>query len=503
MANRAVKSGELFSTFIYDGKDCADMGVYNVTASSTYTMNIEPTFSDSKKTVPMYDGSYYYGTQITGQQFKMNCFAHDLSATEYNKLRAWLNPRKVGKLILSDQPYKYYLVKPVSVSDLADIPLMSIQTPQNSVLGDYISGDVVYTGNFSVTFETVGSAYGYGLCYYRDDLIYDAKEKYGRDYYYNAGLLYKDMSPRVKWTIEANADNQEIPMYNPGSADGYPQYTIKHEGTFPDRTYIQLTNKTLEEQNGISYNVVIDLSRCVGDVIIDTQSQILEDSEKNYFYGRFSGSPVKLNPYENAIELPETFVENIENTDLREYDSFYISNNTVSVNPLVLKVSEDLIGKYFCVCFNGGSKIIAVDIESNTITLDSSVETYDLLPGEIDHGVVVRPAGMAFNYVEVNNELPVTGNKGDVCYVDGQFYVYLYDEWKETNMFSSKDDFKNGYGDYITIYKMFGATIVKLDTITISTGPKVYFRQMGSLTPQQSVNVPEFEIEGELLPRYL
>ena len=500
---RAVKSGELFSTFIYDGKDCADMGVYNVTSSATYTMNIEPKFNDQKKNVPMYDGTYYYGTQITGQQFKMSCFAHDLSATEYNRLRAWLNPRKVGRLILSDQPYKYYIVKPASVSDLASIPLMSVQEPQNSVLGDYIEGDVVYTGTFSITFETVGSAYGYGFCYYRDDLIYDAKEKYGRDYYYNAGLLYKDMSPRTRWTIEANADEQEIPMYNPGSADGYPQYTIRHEGTFPDRSFIKLTNKTLEEENNMSYNVVIDLSGCVGDVIIDTQSQLLEDSQKHYFYGRFSGSPIKLNPYEEVLELPETFVHNIENTDLKEYDSFYIENNTVSINPLVMKVTEDLIGRYFCVMGNGGSKILSVDTENNQLTLDSSVQTYDLLPGVIDHGVVVRQAGMGFNYVEVNNTMPTTGNDGDVCVVGGTWYVYLYNEWRETNMFDSKEDFKNAYGNYVTIYKLFGATIVKIDTITISSGPSLYFRQMGSLTPRQGVNMPEFELEAELLPRYL
>lgn len=79
-------------------------------------------------------------------------------------------------MILSDQPFKYYLVKPVSVSTLSAYPLTNVQTPTNSVLGDFLDGDVVYTGNFTVTFETVGSAYGYGMSYYRDDLIYDAKK---------------------------------------------------------------------------------------------------------------------------------------------------------------------------------------------------------------------------------------------------------------------------------------------------------------------------------------
>ena len=68
MNNRVVKAGELFSTFIFDGKDCANMGIYSVTSGAVYTMGIEPMFSDSKLEVPAYDGKYYYGTQITGQQ---------------------------------------------------------------------------------------------------------------------------------------------------------------------------------------------------------------------------------------------------------------------------------------------------------------------------------------------------------------------------------------------------------------------------------------------------
>ena len=65
MAYRVVKRGELFATFKFDGKDCADMGVYSVTSGSVYTMNIEPIYNDQTLEVPAYDGKYYYGTQIT------------------------------------------------------------------------------------------------------------------------------------------------------------------------------------------------------------------------------------------------------------------------------------------------------------------------------------------------------------------------------------------------------------------------------------------------------
>ena len=492
---RNVKTGELFATFKYDGYDCADMGIYNVTSGSVYTMNIEPTFSDNKLEVPAYDGKYYYGTQITGQQFQFNCFCHDLLSTEYNRLRAWLNPRRIGRLILSDQPYKYYLVKPVSVSTLGAYPLTTIQTPQNSILGDYVDGDVVYTGNFTVTFETVGSAYGYGMSYYRDDLIYDAKKKYGRDYYYNSGLLYKDMSPRVNWNIPANALDYEFNMYNPGSAYGQPIFMIKNNGAFAKNSYIKIDNKTMDT------STIIDIGGISGDITIDTSSQTITDTQGNAYYGRFNGNAFRLNPFKSVIELPETFVENIEDTDLQEYDSFYIENNIVYMNPKVLEVSEDLKDRYFCVNFNGGSKIIDVDIENNTLTLDSTISTYDIPKAQLDGEVLIKPAGFAFNYIEVNGVKPSTGELGDVCFAEDKWWVYLYDEWKETSYFSSKDDFKNIYGDYITQYKMFGATIVELDELTITTGTNISYKENNILKTGASMDA--IKLVGELRPRYL
>lgn len=492
---RAVKTGELFSTFNYDGKDCADMGIYNITSGSVYTMNIEPTFSDHKLEVPAYDGKYYYGTQISGQQFQFNCFCHDLTASEYDRMRAWLNPRNIGRLILSDQPYKYYLVKPVTVSTLGAYPLTSIQTPQNSLLGDYVSGDVVYTGNFTVTFETVGSAYGYGMSYYRDDLIYDAKKKYGRDYYYNSGLLYKDMSPKIVWDIKANAFKQSIPMYNPGSAFAQPKFIIEHSGIFAEHSYIQFTN----ENTGTS--TVIDIGGVKGNFTIDTGSQTIEDEEGNTYFGRFTGTLFKINPFSSVIEIPETFVQNVEDTDLVEYDSFYIEDNMVKLNPLVLKADESMLEKYFCVNFNGGSKIIGVDTINNTLMLDDEVITYDIPKAQVDGEVLIKPAGFAFNYIEVDGVKPSTGELGDVCFAEDKWWVYLYDEWKETNYFSSKDDFKNIYGDYITQYKMFGATIVELDNLTITTGTNINYKENNTIKEGNSVEA--FTISGELQPRYL
>lgn len=480
---RAVKTGELFATFNYDGKDCADMGIYSITSGATYAMNIEPTFSDNKVEVPAYDGKYYYGTQITGQQFQFTCFCHDLVASEYDRMRAWLSPRRIGRLILSDQPYKYYLVKPISVSALSAYPLTTIQTPSNTLFGNSAPEDVVYTGNFTITFETVGSAYGYGFSYYRDDLIYDAKKIYGRDYYYNSGLLYKDMSPRANWEIEANAKDQKIPMYNPGSSMGQPQYTIKHTGAFAENSFIQFNNPS------VGTSTIIDIGGIEGDIVIDTESQTLSAGGNNY-YGRFSGTLMKINPFLSVIEIPEKYVENIEDTDLLEYDSFYIENNVVSFNEKVLKVSTDMVGRYFCTNMNGGSEIISVDVDNNSFTLDPNVITYDIGPG-----------GMAFNYVGSFEELPEEGSLGDVCEVDGVWYTYRED-WVVTNLFDDAEEFYDHHGNTQTVYRAFGATIVDLDELTITTGTNINYKDKEN-NIEEGASVDAFTLVGALQPRYL
>lgn len=493
---RNVKKGEIFSTFKYNGKDSSEMGIYNVSNSGTYTLNIEPTFSDELQNVPGYDGTYYYGSKITGQQFVFTCFCHDLSAVEYDNLKTWLSPRRLGRLILAEQPYKYYLVKPISVSTLSAYPLTSVQTPQNSILGDYIDGDVVYTGNFTLTFQTMGSAYGYGISYYRDDLIYDAKTYYGRDYYYDSGLLYKDMSPALEWNVTSNANAQSIPIYNPGNALGQPNFTVEHTGTFAAHSYLQFNNTDTNSSN------IIDISGITGNFNIDISSQSITDENENTYYGRFEGTPLTINPCGINVEIPETFVNDYEQTDLVEYDSFYINNNVVSINPKVLTVSNDLIGQYFCVNKNGGSKILSINSEDNSLTLDSSVLTHDIPSAIINEdGYLTQPAGIGYTYIEVNNIMPTTGRYADVCVVNNVWYLYGDNGWETTNMFSSKEQFKNIYGVYTVQYRMFGAVIVSLDNITITTGTNINYKNNGVTT--QGSSVPAFALKAGLQPKYL
>lgn len=504
---RPVKAGEVFTTFIFDGKDCADMGVYSTTSSGTYTMYIEPTFKDEMLDVPAYDGRYYYGTQYSTQQFQFNLFADNLSMTEYRNLRTWLKPRNVGKLILSDQPYKYYIVKITSIGALGEYPLTDAQQVVHSVLGDSVEGNVVYTGKFTVTFQTVGSVYGYGLSYYRDDLVYDALNKYGigvypENYYYDSGLLYKDMAPALTRTVPANAMDFDLTVYNPGSATAIPTIHLLSDESYGDNAFIQLDNNTLNT------STVIDLYGLTGPLTIDCESEVITDKNGVKYFGRFSGNLFEIGEETSVITLPESFTQTIEDFYFRDYDTIYVINDEngtwAHINPLVMTVTEDLIGKYFCINGNGGAKIIDIDnYEDNRVLLDENVLTYEILPVELNEDdTVARPSGIEFNYIgnyDSVDVLPEEAELGDIASITYtktttkgvevtdkiDMYLYRYNKWEITNLFTHPDEFKNIYGDYEPRYLIFGANIVDVNDIKIST------------------NIGECDVSISFLPRYL
>lgn len=483
--DRAVKAGERWTTFIFDGIDCADMGVYSVTNSGTYATPLTASFTDKKTTVTAYDGQYYYGTQITGQKFTMNMFAENLSVKELAKLKAWLSPRHLGKIIFSDQPFKYYMVKPTALSELGAYPLTDIQTPENSVIGDFLEGNIVYTGKFTVTFETVGSAYGYGLSYFRDDLIYDALNYYGsgvypENYYYDSGLLYKDMCPKMNWNIDADASEQPIPIYNPGDAIAYPKFTVNLDSVAGNGAVISFKNKTTGD------SIAVDVHGLSGEIVIDFTEESVICNNMAY-YGRMIGNAISIKPKTEVIEIPDTLAQDVEDFYIREYDTIYVEDNIAYINPLALTVQDDWVDNYyFCINYNGGSMITGVDLVNNTLTLDPDVTTYD-----IPDATEERPAGFECNYLGEYaslDEIESVASKdlGNVAQAQGQWYIYRYDKWDKTNLFSNEEQFKDISGNRVPHYLVFGATLVKMDDLIVSTN-----------------NLPAFSMSAEILPRYL
>lgn len=485
---RSINPGEHFVTFSYNGKDSANFGIMSITSGGRYSVNIEPDFSDSTLSVPGYDGLYYYGTQISGQSFSFNCFAHNLTINEYDALRSWLNPRTGGRLILSDQPYKYYLVKPESISKLNAIPLSSAQTINYRGANDRTLEETVYTGDFTINFQTIGSSYGIGLSYYMDDLLYDI------GLYYDSGLLYKDMSPLLTYAIPSNSENFQLTIYNPGTAHNKPIFILNLGGSaLPNKSFFKIQNRTI---GTLCY---IDVSGLSGETIVNFENQTVTCDDKVY-YGRIFGQALDILPKHQIILIPETHDITIENNEFETHNTIYIDNNIAYIDPSYFVVTDELIGRYLCINNNGGAVILSINEEDNSVTLDNTIRdgigTYDIPQAEGE-----TPAGFPCTYLEVNNIMPGSGTLGQVIVVDNIWYIWMYGQWMKTSLFTAKSDFYNQEEEYETKYILFGAAILDLDDIVVSTGNKVTFKR--GEEEIIGVSMGAIDCSVGIIPRYL
>lgn len=486
---RIAQSGEVYLTFQYKDRDSADMGLYAISQGGRYVKNIGPSFEDSVVDVPGYDGQYYYGTDVKQQTFTLSCFTHNLTLPEYDNLRSWLHPRGVGKLILPDQPYKYYIAKVAEVSPLSAIPLTEGQLIDSNVRFSSLSDQVVYTGNMELVLKTVGSAYAYGFSYFRDDLLYD------NDFYYDSGLLYKDVCPDLKYTVSANADEERLKIYNPGTVVSKPVLSL-NLGVNPleANSFIKLENKTTNTTSFVNIGGMSD------EVIVDFTNLTITGEDEVVHYGKILGTSFTISPKHNLIFIPDAHEVTTSEGEGEIYNTIYVNNNIASIDPQFLKVSEDMVGRFFSIFYNGGAKILSVDLNENTLTLDSSIRqgagTYNILPATGG-----TPAGFPCSYIECDNVIPGSGNTGDVVVVHDIWYIWLYSGWQRTSLFQSKSDFLNELETYETKYILLAATIIDLDEVLISTGNEVSFVWRGQTFVGSSM--ASTEIEFSILPRYL
>lgn len=313
-----IDKGEIYLTFVFDGIDSTSIGVASVSDGSTYDTPILPSFSDNSLEVDGYDGRYYFNTRLTQKDFTYNCFIDNLSAFEFDQLKSWIRPKKIGKLIRPEEPYRYYWVKVSSVDNLGNIPLTHPDT-----------GGVSYTGNFSVTFTTIGQACGYGMFYYQDDLkYYEYRDIFDgtQDYYYDTGLLYREEVLPLHVTRSNGTWDPQI--YNPGTYTSKIRLQIKANNDIANGS-ISLTNETVGDMSVIS---LVDLK--VDDtLVIDWGTNT---------YTKNTNTDYSENVWGDIMYLqPRNFVERVENAA--------ISNDTVNTyirfDTAVRQVRRDDIGK--------------------------------------------------------------------------------------------------------------------------------------------------------------
>ena len=313
-----IDKGEIYLTFVFDGIDSTSIGVASVSDGSTYDTPILPSFSDNSLEVDGYDGRYYFNTRLTQKDFTYNCFIDNLSAFEFDQLKSWIRPKKIGKLIRPEEPYRYYWVKVSSVDNLGNIPLTHPDT-----------GGVSYTGNFSVTFTTIGQACGYGMFYYQDDLkYYEYRDIFDgtQDYYYDTGLLYREEVLPLHVTRSSGTWDPQI--YNPGTYTSKIRLKIKTNGDITNGS-ISLTNETVGDMSVIK---LVDL-QANDTLVIDWGTNT---------YTKNGDTDYSENVWGDIMYLqPRNYVERVEDAAI-SHDDF---NTYIRFDTGMRQVRKDDIGK--------------------------------------------------------------------------------------------------------------------------------------------------------------
>lgn len=346
-----VDKGEIYLTFVFDGIDSTQVGVVSVSDGSTYDTPVLPTFTDNALEVDGYDGRYYFNTRITQKDFTYNCFIDNLSAFQFDQLKSWIRPKKIGKLIRPEEPYRYYWVKVGSVENLGNIPLTHPDT-----------GGVSYTGNFSVTFTTIGQSCGYGMFYYQDDLkYYEYRDIFDgtQDYYYDTGLLYKEEMLPLHVTRTAGTWDPQI--YNPGTYRSKIRLQIIPSADIASGV-ITLTNETIGDVGIVN---LVNLKK--GDLLVIDWGNNTYTLNDNIDYTE--------NVHGDIMYLqPRNYVEKLDNASIANDGNV----TSISFDPSVRQVRSDDIGKTIMfktendptVTTGAGGRIQSINREGNAFILE-------------------------------------------------------------------------------------------------------------------------------------
>ena len=346
-----VDKGEIYLTFVFDGIDSTQIGVVSVSDGSTYDTPILPTFTDNSLEVDGYDGRYYFNTRITQKDFTYNCFIDNLSAFQFDQLKSWIRPKKIGKLIRPEEPYRYYWVKVSSIDNLGNIPFTHPDT-----------GGVSYTGNFSVTFTTIGQSCGYGMFYYQDDLkYYEYRDIFDgtQDYYYDTGLLYKEEMLPLHVTRTAGTWDPQI--YNPGTYRSKIRLQITPSADIASGV-ITLTNETIGDVGIVNLN---NLKK--GDnLVIDWGNNTYTLNDNVDYTENVHGDIMYLQP--------RNYVEKLDNASIANDGNV----TSISFDPSVRQVRSDDIGKTIMfktendptVTTGAGGRIQSINREGNAFILE-------------------------------------------------------------------------------------------------------------------------------------
>ncbi len=114
-----------FISFSYNGVHSTELGVVHVSTSDRYADSLLPTIQDKTVQVPGSDGTYFFGSFYTQQQFPLSVAFDNVSEDQIRLARRVFGDRQSHPLIFDEEPYKIYYAKITSTPQLNYVPFQN------------------------------------------------------------------------------------------------------------------------------------------------------------------------------------------------------------------------------------------------------------------------------------------------------------------------------------------------------------------------------------------
>lgn len=151
----------------------SDFNLVSVTNSDRYSPSTFGDFSANVNSVMGRRGVYKWKTQIDGRIIGFNIAFDNLDITSINSIKEWLDPDKVEKLYLSEEPYKYYYA---CLNQDIVFDYVPFKTEEVTV-GENVIQRAVYKGEIQIDFICLDNlGYSDYDCYEKIIPIWEYKE---------------------------------------------------------------------------------------------------------------------------------------------------------------------------------------------------------------------------------------------------------------------------------------------------------------------------------------
>jgi len=254
----------------FGDKWASEFNLVTVSTGDRYTPPVFGNINANTSTVAGKRGVYKWKTQYNEKIFTINMAFDNLSMRDVSKIKAWLNPSKIQKLIFSDEPYKFYYA---SLNSDPKFEFLPFKEEEGTKVGNKEVLRGIYKGDLTLEFIAIDGV-GYseagnyeqveiepGLEYMNSEYFdtiqpwVQASNLLNNDRYQTAAKIY------TKSFIDADTGNEDCGLaadldhrfYLLNSGDAEAKLNLKFDLVVPGDESIVIYTKKVIKKDGSSW----------------------------------------------------------------------------------------------------------------------------------------------------------------------------------------------------------------------------------------------------------